>query len=211
MLSPLQKDALVEILNTHIGKAASSLSDMVNQKVILSVPEIELKISSDLNFYQFEKEGIFSNSEVVMSSIKFGNAFKGDANIVFPMLNVKELVNACMGIESEAGNTKLTNDDFDVIKEVCNVVLNALIGEFGNLLDVRLEYTSPKIDFALISSLEQSGIIPQNTYVLILYTSFFLAKSQVRGLILITLSEESVKLLLDKINTLLGDVKCLIG
>ena len=77
MLSPLQKDALVEILNTHIGKAASSLSDMVNQKVILSVPEIELKISSDLNFYQFEKEGIFSNSEVVMSSIKFGNSTNG--------------------------------------------------------------------------------------------------------------------------------------
>jgi len=206
MLSPLQKDALVEILNTHIGKAASSLSEMVNQKVILSVPEIELKDSSDINFYQFEKEGIFSNSEVVMSSIKFGEIFKGDANIVFPMANVKVLVDACLGNENEPGNTKLTNEDLDVIKELCNVVLNALIGEFGNLLDVRLEYTSPKIDFALISSLEQSEIIPSNTYVLILYTSFFLAKSQIRGLILIALTENSVNLLLQKIDELLGDM-----
>lgn len=205
MLSPLQKDALVEILNTHIGKAASSLSEMVNQKVILSVPEIELKDSSDVNFYQFEKEGIFANSEVVMSSIKFGETFKGDANIVFPLANVKVLVDACMG-EEHTTVGKLTNDDLDVIKELCNVVLNALIGEFGNLLEVRLEYTSPKIDFALISSLEQSGVIPENTYVLILYTSFFLAKSQVRGLILIALTEKSVKLLLDKIDDMIGDV-----
>ncbi len=42
MLNPMQKDALTEIINVYIGKAASMLSEMVNQRVILSVPEVEL-------------------------------------------------------------------------------------------------------------------------------------------------------------------------
>ncbi|MDD3270140.1 MAG: chemotaxis protein CheC, partial [Syntrophomonadaceae bacterium] len=38
----MQKDALTEMVNVYVGQAASFLSEMVNQKVILAVPEVEL-------------------------------------------------------------------------------------------------------------------------------------------------------------------------
>ena len=204
MLNPLQNDLLVELLNTQIGIAASLLSEMVNQKIILSVPQIKLEKGSDFNLQEFDYEGNFSSEDAIMSSIKFGNAFKGSAYVVFPIKKAKIFSNACMGIQvSEDELTRLTDEDFDVIKEICNILLNSVVGEFGNLLDVKLVYEAPEMKFSTISSLNQNEIIPNNIYVLVLYTSFFLSESQVNGLILVALSVDSVDLLICKIDEML--------
>ena len=44
-----QLDALTEIFNIGAGRAASSLSDIVGDEVLLSVPRIEFYRASDIN------------------------------------------------------------------------------------------------------------------------------------------------------------------
>ena len=41
-LTPLEIDALTEIFNIGIGRAAKSLNQMVSQTVDLTIPEIEI-------------------------------------------------------------------------------------------------------------------------------------------------------------------------
>ena len=49
MLNELQKDLLAELVNVYVGQAASMLSEMVSQKIVLSIPEVELIAISDVD------------------------------------------------------------------------------------------------------------------------------------------------------------------
>jgi chemotaxis protein CheC len=212
MLSELQKDLLVEILNTNLGVAASLLSEMVNQKVILSLPNIELQKGNEIDLRLLEKEDTGFHTSV-LSSMRFGNNFSGNAYIVFPAEKAKYLVDACLGEEEidedkdeqNALFTKLSAQDLDVIKEISNIIFNAVIGGFGNLLEVKLEYSLPQIEMTVVDSME-SSLLPENMHFLSMFNSFYLSKSQVRGMIFIALSVSSENMLLDKMNEMLVDI-----
>lgn len=206
MLSELQKDLLSEILNTNLGVAASLLSEMVNQKVILSLPSLDLKNGKEIDLRPLSKH----NSEFrtsVLSSMRFGNNFSGNAYIVFPADKAKYLVDACIGEKVEKNElfTKLTTQDLDVIKEISNIIFNAVIGGFGNLLDVRLQYSLPQIEMTVVDSMD-SGLLPEDMHFLSMFNSFYLSKSQVRGMIFIALSISSENMLISKLNEMLVDI-----
>lgn len=206
MLSELQKDLLSEILNTNLGVAASLLSEMVNQKVILSLPSLDIKKGTEIDLRSLSKQ----NSEFhtsVLASMRFGNGFSGNAYIIFPAEKAKYLVEACLGEDTDENElfTKLTAQDLDVIKEISNIIFNAVIGGFGNLLGVRLTYTLPQIEMTVIDSME-SGLLPEDMHFLSMFNSFYLSKSHVRGMIFIALSVSSENMLINKLNEMLVDI-----
>lgn len=205
MLTPSQKDVLAEILNVQLGKSASLLSEMVNQKIILSVPEVDLKKGEDFNLTSLRKSSLFETSDFVVTSVAFGKEFTGNALVIFPDDNANVLVKACLGDESGAPDEGLSSIDADVIKEICNIILNSIVGEFGNLLGRKLEYTSFELGYS-IESLDDHRFIPEDSLVLLLFTSFLLTKSQIRGVILIALSSSSFDMLLVKINNILREL-----
>lgn len=205
MLSELQKDLLGEILNTNLGVAASLLSEMVNQKVILSLPSLDLKKGNEIDLKPLRMENSeFSTS--VLCSMRFGNDFSGNAYIVFPADKAKYLVNACLDEEeAEDYYGKLTVQDLDVIKEISNIIFNAVIGGFGNLLDVKLEYSLPQIEMTVVDAMD-TGLLPEDMHFLSMFNSFYLPRSQVRGMIFIALSVNSENMLINKINEMLVDI-----
>lgn len=204
MLSLVQKDVLTEILNTNIGLAASQLSEMVNQKIILSVPELDLTKGNEINMDEFSRKTIDFRTSV-LSIIKFGHNFSGNAYVIFPTDKAKYLVNACTGEGSNPTNNDLNDDDIDVIKEISNIIVNSLIGEFGNLLNVKLDFTFPQTELALVDSVTNS-IFPEDIHFLSMYTTFLFSESNVKGMIFIALSVDSEKMLIDKINEMLDEI-----
>jgi chemotaxis protein CheC len=206
MLSELQKDLLSEVLNTNLGYAASLLSEMVNQKVILSLPSLDLKKGNEIDLRQISRKSADFHTSV-LSSMRFGNEFSGNAYIVIPADKAKYLVEACLGEEDGKNElfSKLTAQDLDVIKEISNIIFNAVIGGFGNFLDVKLEYSLPQIEMTVVDSMD-SGLLPEDMHFLSMFNSFYLSKSQVRGMIFIALSVGSENMLINKLNEMLVDI-----
>ncbi|MDR3542534.1 MAG: chemotaxis protein CheC [Desulfosporosinus sp.] len=205
MLSLLHQDILTELVNVYIGQAASLLSEMVNQKIELTIPQINLMTVSELDLSEYKYLSVFSSGHVVSSSMSFGNNFQGKAFLVFPLEQAKQLVTACTGeIELPAENdnfVRLVDTDLDILREIGNLIINAIIGEFGNLLDIRVEYSLPEIELISFSE-TQKVLLHNNIYILVLHTSFTLSKTRITGAVLIALSLNSVSILLDKINNL---------
>lgn len=207
MMTDLQKDLLKEYVNVFIGQAASMLSDMANQRVLLSVPEVEIINMSD------EKKALerplFAHGHIVSSSMKFGHEFSGRALLIFPAQKAKLLVDACMGIETtpfEEGSFDLIDTDFDVLKEISNVILNSVIGEFSNLIGTTVEFSIPDVEVVFVSEDEQKMYLKNNVYMMMLYTSFELAKAQVEGVVIVALGLNSLNKLLGKIDEVLGEL-----
>ncbi|PKM78776.1 MAG: chemotaxis protein CheC [Firmicutes bacterium HGW-Firmicutes-15] len=209
MLNSMQKDVLTEMINVYVGRAAGLLSEMVNQRIILSVPKIELITVSSADESSKHFPPIFTPGHIISSSMRFGQSFEGKAFLIFPAEQAKLLVNACLGedllVQVDKETLDFIDTDFDVLKEISNVILNAVIGEFGNFLDTKLEYSLPDIELIYVSESEQKILLKENTYILILHTAFWLAETQVKGVIMIALSMNSVTWLIEKIDTLLED------
>lgn len=199
MLTPMQRDALTEIMNIHVCASASLISEIVNQKIILSVPELKLQSENSFDPALLDKYGINGEGDVTLTTLSFEGQFNGKASIVFPQRNANVLVNACLG--RDLSEETFSGIDNDVIKEISNIILNSLVGEFGNILDVKLDYTSLDIGFSLPSLKDGEN----GAEVLVLFISFFLTESQIKGFIMIALSPNSFKMLTDKIDALISE------
>lgn len=210
MLNKMQKDLLKELVNVYVGQAASFLSEMVNQRIILTVPEVELVYGTDFCANIFGFDAMQGSNHIISSSIRFGHLFTGKAYLIFPAEQAKILVNSCLEdseiISDSMGGNSLLDTDFDVLKEISNVILNAIIGEFANFLNTKLEYSLPEIELVFVSEAEGNMILKADIYILVLHTRFILADTQINGVVIVALSMDSVNLLLEKIDEQLGDM-----
>ncbi|MCM3171835.1 MULTISPECIES: chemotaxis protein CheC [Paenibacillus] len=208
MLNELQKDMLTELVNVYVGQAANMLSEIVDKHIVLSIPEVELISISDVDPGDRRYKLFFSEGHLFRSSLQFGYDFQGKAFLMFPAEQAKVLANMCLGELTETidpEECRLLDTDLDVLKEVSNILLNAIIGEFGNFLEMKLEYVLPDIELLHVTHSDPQILLQNDVYVLVLHTSFLLADTNVKGIILIALSMNSISSLLEKMNALLEE------
>lgn len=215
MLNALQQEALREHMNVYIGQAASLLSDMLQKKITLTTPELFIlsKSEEDKAIYDGMKPTFF-NSHVVVSTLRFGSDFSGNAQLVFPREKSQWLVKLILGeadsmedMNDGVNSDELTDTDFDAIREIGNVILNSIVGAMGNLLDVKLEYSLPEVQAFYYPEQEESLFKASDSHAMVISNSFSMEEFQIDGAILIVLGLESVMELVDKINKILLDLE----
>jgi len=209
MLSEQQKDILGEIVNVYIGQAASLLSEMTGQEIRLNIPQVVLLTGDSIVLDPKVADDIWAQGHVVSSSINFSQGLHGKTFLMFPASQAKALVNACLGemelLPAISESRDLLDTDFDVLKEVANVILNSIMGGFGGLLDTCLEYSVPEIEMLFAPDNEQRQFLSRQQNILLLKTELYLDAVSVQGFILIAFSMNSISLLLEKINTMTED------
>lgn len=208
MLDFLQRDLLKEYVNVFVGKAANMLSEMTNQRVLLSVREVDVINMADES--ATVGKIFFEHGHIVSSSMRFGQDFSGRAHLIFPANKAKMLVDACLGVHFESigdGYTKeLQDTDFDVLKEISNVILNSVVGEFSNLVGTKVEFGMPDVELVFVSESEQILYLKNDVYMLMLYTSFKLEEEEIEGVVIIALGLHSLNMILDKIDQIIGEM-----
>jgi len=208
LLTPTQEDILKELYNVFVGEAANLLSEILQKRIFLSVPEIKLLSLHELK--SSEKENLIPvlNGTVLSTSLKFGNVFSGRADFIFPAEQIKYVTALCLGEEYivEDAEFSFNDEDFDIVKEIGNIILNSIMGGMGSLMEMKLEYDVPQVilhsagEFCkVLASSEESNL-------LLLYVSFGVDNSKVLGLILIKFSLESVEFLIQKVNEISRDL-----
>ena len=80
LLNELEIDALTEMVNIGVGRAANSLRDMVNEQVLLSVPKVNL-VSRDTAIRTLGENEV---SHLVGIHQVFEGEITGRAFLIFP-------------------------------------------------------------------------------------------------------------------------------
>src|SRR5688572_21273739 len=87
-LTELEQDALAELSNIAMARAASSLRKMVDHEVALSVPSVEV-VTQDAAVKILERTG---NPKLVAVRQDFSGLLTGRALLIFPEARSLELV-----------------------------------------------------------------------------------------------------------------------
>jgi chemotaxis protein CheC len=82
----------------------------------------------------------------------------------------------------------------EVLAEVGNILLNACLGTFGNLLQVQVSFSVPQLSLDTLSSVLESLMINREglRYALVVHAGFRLREAEVRGYLVIVLSVASL-------------------
>src|SRR5215472_4038039 len=194
LLTEKQRDALGEVINIAFARTAASLSQLSGSRVLLDAPGIEV-LAID------EVPGVLANfikQEVVSVHQIFSGPVSGDALL---MLNYEGAVNLT-DLLCEYGLKPHTLDASarEALTEIGNILLNACLGVFGNLLHVHVSFSVPRLHLETLEALLRSLAIGREglRYALVVYTSFRLRDSAVSGYLVIALNVASLDRLIQE-------------
>ncbi|WP_313342008.1 chemotaxis protein CheC [Sedimentibacter sp.] len=195
----LELDILRELFNISVGKASSLLSEIIDRKIILNVPDVKIINVENKEFNIQECLHEKSDSLFMISSISFEYELKGKASLIFSAEKMRTFIDLCISnYETEDYfEISFSDIDFDVIKEIGNIILNSVVGEVGNLLEIKLTYTLPEVKFYNGDEFFEDA---DYSSVLILNITFLIENTKIEGAIFVHLSIDSLSDLMKKIN-----------
>ncbi|KOA21316.1 CheY-P phosphatase CheC [Clostridium homopropionicum DSM 5847] len=199
-----REDVLKELFNISVGKSASILSEIIDKKILLDVPNVKIIDLKDKETSLEDHLPEILDGTIMISSISFKEKLTGKANLIFPADKMRKFINLCINESSMDNNNDMnfTDIDFDIIKEIGNIILNSLIGEIGNYLDIKLHYTVPEVKIFHKKDLKNDIKNTEYTNILMLYITFNIDGSEIFGAIIINLTLNSLNEILSKIDIL---------
>jgi chemotaxis protein CheC len=190
-LDELERDALTELVNIGVSRAAVSLRKMVGKQVLLSVPSVEIVPQDTAAALIGQRE----SADLVAVRLEFVGSFSGQALLVFPEDKSLELVRVLVSDHADAAEVASLKDE--ALVETGNVILNGCLGTIANLLKQSLQMSLPsviygdgKVLFNVVKG-EKAGLV------LFLYINFSVEDRNIRGYIAMIMDLPSLATLKD--------------
>jgi chemotaxis protein CheC len=152
ILNDLERDALSELVNLGVGKAAANLRDMVRDEVLLSVPSVTVVSRAEASRLINEHE----TGRLVAIHQRFSGDLQGRALLIFPEANSLELVRAVTG--GDVPLDDIVDLEQEALSETGNIILNGCLGTIGNMLRRTMQVSLPEILRGYSSDLFALGV-----------------------------------------------------
>lgn len=198
-LTDIEKDALAELSNNAMARAATSLRQMVGSEVLLSVPQVDIISKKDAG------KIIRADASHSLVAIRqdFEGPFSGRALLIFPEANSLQLVKVIVGREVPLEDIGTLEDE--ALAETGNIILNSWIATLANLLKQGLKISLPVVlrgdsDVMLKSAVAQE-------MVLFLHINFEISTREIRGYVALLMDLTSVGELRSLISKMIEDLR----
>ena len=162
-------DVLKELGNIGAGNATTALSQMMQCKVDMSVPQVRL-----MEFKELGK--IMGGEEIIMAGIYLG--IEGDiaGSIMFLLEKqaARHLVDKLMGMSMEG--EEFSEMEFSALKEVGNIITAAYLNSLSSLPGLRIQPSVPDLTVDMAGAILSVPAIEFGTLgdkMLLIQTQFF--------------------------------------
>ncbi len=183
-LDDLERDALSELSNIAMAKAASSLRQMIQSEVLLAVPSVEILTGGAAAQLVAKPD----NPKLVAVRQDFAGAFSGRALLIFPERNSLELVRAVVGRQLPLDDIVDLEDE--ALAETGNIILNSWVATIANLLKSALKMSLPIVIRGDSQHMFESAT---STYVLFLHIKFDIRHKEIRGYVALLMDIPSLE------------------
>jgi chemotaxis protein CheC len=173
-LSPIQLDVLQEVGNIGAGNAATSLSQLLNEKVDMTVPSVNIVPFDDI----FSKIGV---EEVVIGVIV---RVLGDTpgNILFTLEKevALNIISSLLGEEQD----QITEIGSSALCEIGNIISSSYMNAIAKLTNLVLMPSVPAVTLDMMGAILSTTFIESgqfDEYVLDLETQFLQENQKISG------------------------------
>ena len=194
-LTPGHREALAELINIGYARAGKSLSELTGERIVLNAPMVEIH-SIDVVRVALNDlvKGEVASVHQVFSGPVAGHALLLVSNEAADVLT-SALVAGVPPNEQQAARR-------EALTEVGNILLQASMGLCGELLQVHVSFTVPRLEIETIDDMLNSICVNNQElqFAVLVRTRFELKNSQVSGYIVVILGVTSFSRLLDELD-----------
>jgi chemotaxis protein CheC len=186
-LSAIERDAIAEIANMGVSRAANSLRGMIGQEVLLSVPAVHIVTREAAA--RFVAGGSGTNLVAVQQS--FEGPFSGRALLIFPAAQSLELVRSIVGDQHSLED--IIDLEHEALAETGNIILNACLATIANVLRQTMRMSLPTVvrgDGKKLFDVQTDS--QEENLVLFLYIDFTVKNREIRGFIALLMDLPSI-------------------
>jgi chemotaxis protein CheC len=201
-LTELEQDALAEIANMGVSRAANSLRQMVGAEVLLSVPSVRI-VTREAASKLVERNDA---KKLVAVQQSFEGPFAGRALLIFPEAQSLELVRSIVGEEHSLED--VIDLEQEALAETGNIILNGCLATIANVLQRTMRMSLPSIvrgDGAALFDVDAAA--PEAQFVLFLYIDFNIKKRDVHGFIALLMDLPSIAALKAIVNDFISGIE----
>ena len=184
-LTPIEEDLLKELFNLGVGKAAASLSKMVSQEVLLTVPTIEFTKSSAM------VEALKHDDSIISITQTIKGPFDAKSMLLFPESSGMEVVRQML--DSQLSDEAIADLQEEALTEIGNIVLNACIGAISQSMNTIFEVDIPNFNESTPQELLKLSNLLDSDTILLIKINMTLKDSDVEGYLAFVFSSESLK------------------
>lgn len=144
----MQFDVLREIGNIGAGNATTALSQMINSKIDMKVPKVDLLEFKELS-------DIVGGAENIVVGILFTLEGQIDGMMMFMMdlSAARHLVNLLMGTTTDSQTTDFSDMELSALNEIGNIIAGAYLSSLSSLTNMLITSSVPYM------SIDMSGAI----------------------------------------------------
>lgn len=137
-INNMQYDVLREIGNIGAGNATTALSQMINSRVEMKVPKVELLEFKELS-------DIVGGAENIVVGILFtlGNDIDGMMMFMLDMPAARHLVNILMGNAEGGEDGNFTEMELSALNEIGNIISGAYLSSLSSLTNLTISSSIP--------------------------------------------------------------------
>ena len=150
-LNDIQYDVLREIGNIGAGNATTALSQMLNQKMDMSVPKVAL-----VPFNEISDVMVSEDQTVVGIMLGFEGDVEGMMMFLFDTKSAHHLVNTLMMRDKEDGveeGAEFSDMDMSALNEIGNIVSGSYLTAISKLTNLKMISTVPEMTIDMIGAL----------------------------------------------------------
>jgi chemotaxis protein CheC len=188
-LTEMRQDALAELFNIGVGQAAAALSEIVNDTIELSAPEISICSVAEARTQLLSGE--CKKVSAVMQ--QFSGPFDTQAMLVFPETHALEIVRLMIN-SADLTPEEISEYEQEAMCEVGNIILNACMCALADSFCATIDGGLPMHRFESSEALllAPAGSSMTDKVILFLKVSILIRKHAVNGQIIFLMSIESL-------------------
>lgn len=197
-LSELQLDALAEIFNIGMGQAASSMSQIVDEEIALTVPQIEVIPGS------CQADAIKSaiqSPRICAVSQDFIGGINARAFLVFPEGKTREIVRRMIGEAVSAD--ELSEMEQEALSEIGNIILNSCFSALSDVLHADFQSSMPAYHLGQVDEIMPANSVDDEELMMLLHINFSMPKARIDGYLVFLMALPSFNALVKQVDQFL--------
>lgn len=199
-LTPLKEDALLELFNIGMGRAAASIGSISEEEVKLSVPVIRFvsRMQAAMLLTTTIHETIWSVRQEITGE------FDAEAILIFSESNSLQI--AHLLTQNALSDADAANIQDDALLEVGNIILNACIGSVTNMLGTHIFLNMPHLQMGSCADVLKIGILNDEDIVMLVQIQFEIESRDLSGHLAFVQEEVQTRRLLSHVEAFVNSI-----
>jgi len=193
-------DALAELVNVGVGRAASSLSAMVKERIELSVPKVMTIPFQELSLHLGLAQELNEEPQVSIVQQPFGGKVGGTASLLFPLSSARKLV--ALLTDGLLSAEELDLEMEAALTEVGNILINGVMGTIGNITGMEINFHLPEYMKCSTGELEHTF---QNRDLMLAMVLITISGQEIKGHLILLFDLPSLESLQDFVEHMYED------